>query len=107
MLLTKQKLILAQIRYLAQRILTIKKYFTCPLQEERIGFQRLTVGTNAIFIPQLAAAVILSDAFKLPETISFLSFADSWAQVGNATVDPYVINQTYNLTTGGFNGFRC
>ena len=67
-------------------------------------FSTLNPGNNAIFYPSVGGSVILSDAFKLPEAISFLKVRGSWAQVGNATVDPYAINQTYSLTTGGFNG---
>ncbi len=67
-------------------------------------FSTLNVGNNAIFYPSIGGTVILSDALKLPDAISFLKLRGSWAQVGNATVDPYAINQTYNLTPGGFNG---
>ncbi len=67
-------------------------------------FSTLNIGNNAIFYPSVGGTVILSDALKLPDVISFLKLRGSWAQVGNATVDPYAINQTYNLTAGGFNG---
>ncbi len=67
-------------------------------------FSTLNIGNNAIFYPSIGGSVILSDALKLPDVISFLKLRGSWAQVGNATVDPYAINQTYNLTPGGFNG---
>ncbi|WP_202552306.1 SusC/RagA family TonB-linked outer membrane protein [Ginsengibacter hankyongi] len=67
-------------------------------------FSTLNPGNNAIFYPSIGGSVILSDALRLPEAISFLKLRGSWAQVGNATVDPYAINQTYNLTPGGFNG---
>lgn len=47
--------------------------------------------------------VILSEAFKLPEVISFAKLRGSWAQVGNDT-DPYRLLQTYTFTQGGNGG---
>ncbi|MCC6289709.1 MAG: SusC/RagA family TonB-linked outer membrane protein [Chitinophagaceae bacterium] len=67
-------------------------------------FSTLNPGSNSIFYPSVGGSFILSDALKLPAVISYLKLRGSWAQVGNATVDPYVINQTFYLTPGGFNG---
>lgn len=67
-------------------------------------FSTLNAGNNAIFYPSIGGGLILSDAVKLPSFISFLKLRGSWAQVGNASVDPYSINKTYMLTAGGFNG---
>lgn len=81
-----------------------KKIFYLSVTGRKDWFSTLNPGTNGIFYPSIGGSVILSDALKLPKTISFLKIRGSWAQVGAATVDPYVINQTYSLTTGGFNG---
>ena len=81
-----------------------KKIIYLSFTGRKDWFSTLNVGNNAIFYPSIGGTVILSDALKLPDAISFLKLRGSWAQVGNATVDPYAINQTYNLTPGGFNG---
>ncbi|MEO9005446.1 MAG: SusC/RagA family TonB-linked outer membrane protein, partial [Ginsengibacter sp.] len=81
-----------------------KKIIYLSVTGRKDWFSTLNPGSNGIFYPSVGGSVILSDAFKLPKTISFLKIRGSWAQVGNATVDPYAINQTYSLTTGGFNG---
>jgi len=67
-------------------------------------FSTLNPGNNAIFYPSVGAGFILSDAVKLPAFIRYFKLRGSWAQVGNATVDPYAINQTFSLTPGGFAG---
>jgi len=81
-----------------------KKIIYLSVTGRQDWFSTLNPGSNGIFYPSIGGSAILSDAFKLPKTISFLKVRGSWAQVGNATVDPYAINQTYSLTTGGFNG---
>lgn len=81
-----------------------KKIVYLSLTGRQDWFSTLNPGNNAIFYPSIGGSIIMSDAVKLPEVISFLKLRGSWAQVGNATVDPYAINQTYNLTAGGFNG---
>jgi TonB-linked SusC/RagA family outer membrane protein len=84
--------------------LDYKKIVYLSLTGRQDWFSTLNPGNNAIFYPSVGGSVILSDAVKLPAIISFLKLRGSWAQVGNATIDPYVINQTYSLTPGGFNG---
>ena len=81
-----------------------KKIIYLSVTGRQDWFSTLNPGNNGIFYPSVGASAILSDAFSLPKSISFLKIRGSWAQVGNATVDPYAINQTYSLTTGGFNG---
>ncbi len=81
-----------------------KKIIYLSVTGRKDWFSTLNPGTNGIFYPSIGGSLILSDALKLPKTINFLKIRGSWAQVGAATVDPYVINQTYTLTTGGFNG---
>ncbi|MEP7229690.1 MAG: SusC/RagA family TonB-linked outer membrane protein [Ginsengibacter sp.] len=84
--------------------LDFKRIFYLSFTGRKDWFSTLNVGNNAIFYPSIGGSFILSDALKLPDVISFLKLRGSWAEVGNATVDPYAINQTYNLTPGGFNG---
>lgn len=67
-------------------------------------FSALNPESNSIFYPSIGGTVILSEALQLPVPINFLKLRGSWAQVGGATVDPYIINQTYNMVQGGHNG---
>jgi outer membrane receptor protein involved in Fe transport len=64
-------------------------------------FSTLSPANNHILYPAVGTSVILSDAFKLPKAFSFAKLRASWAQVGGATPDPYILNQTYSLVQGG------
>lgn len=67
-------------------------------------FSVLNPNNNSIFYPSVGGSWILSESFDLPETLSFAKLRASWAQVGGATVDPYVIYPTYSMVQGGHNG---
>ncbi len=65
----------------------------------------LPVRNNSFLYPSATAAVVLSDALKLPSSISFLKVRGSVSQVNsgsiekNGAVDPYASIQTYSLGT--------
>lgn len=84
--------------------LDYKRLVYISLTGRKDWFSTLNPGSNSIFYPSLGGSVILSDIVKLPSLISFLKLRGSWAQVGNASVDPYAIKQAYTFTAGGFNG---
>ncbi|WP_090334444.1 SusC/RagA family TonB-linked outer membrane protein [Dyadobacter koreensis] len=67
-------------------------------------FSVLNTSSNSIFYPAIGGTFIISDAFKLPQVVSFAKLRASWAQVGGATVDPYIIYQSYAMAQGGHNG---
>ncbi|CAG4994335.1 TonB-dependent receptor P26 [Dyadobacter sp. CECT 9275] len=67
-------------------------------------FSVLNPKSNSIFYPSVGGSLILSEAFKLPEAVSFAKLRGSWAQVGGATVAPYIIYPTYSMVQGGHNG---
>ena len=67
-------------------------------------FSTLNPGNNSIFYPSVGGSFIVSDALKLPSSISFAKIRASWAQVGGATVNPYQINQLYTFEQGGHIG---
>lgn len=50
------------------------------------------------------ANFIATNALQLPNWISFLKVRGSWAQVGN-DASPYRLQQLYNYSQGGYNGF--
>ncbi|MCF2492169.1 SusC/RagA family TonB-linked outer membrane protein [Dyadobacter chenhuakuii] len=58
----------------------------------------------SFFYPSFGANLILTEAFQLPNFISFAKIRGSWAQVGNDT-DPYLLSQTYTFTQGGTGGY--
>ncbi|QHT71928.1 SusC/RagA family TonB-linked outer membrane protein [Rhodocytophaga rosea] len=67
-------------------------------------FSTLSAQNNSIFYPSIGGSLVLSEAIQLPSSISFLKLRGSWAQVGGATPDPYIINQTFSMVQGGHNG---
>jgi TonB-linked SusC/RagA family outer membrane protein len=67
-------------------------------------FSVLNPKSNSIFYPSVGGSLILSEAFNMPELISFAKLRGSWAQVGGATVNPYIIYPTYSMVQGGHNG---
>nr|WP_293838783.1 SusC/RagA family TonB-linked outer membrane protein [uncultured Arsenicibacter sp.] len=60
-------------------------------------FSTLSPKNNTIFYPSIGGSFVLSQAFRLPAAIDFAKLRASWAQVGGATPDPYVINLTYSI----------
>ncbi|HZE84507.1 MAG TPA: SusC/RagA family TonB-linked outer membrane protein, partial [Puia sp.] len=82
--------------------LDYKSLFFLTFTGRQDWFSTLSPKNNKIFYPSVGASLILSDAFKLPEVISFAKLRSSWAQVGGGAPDPYVINLTYsNVPSSG------
>jgi len=67
-------------------------------------FSVLNKNSNSIFYPAIGGTLILSEAFELPQAISFAKLRGSWAQVGGANVSAYQIYQSYSMAQGGHNG---
>ncbi|WP_221390897.1 SusC/RagA family TonB-linked outer membrane protein [Dyadobacter sp. NIV53] len=67
-------------------------------------FSVLNKNSNSIFYPAIGGTFILSEAFELPQAISFAKLRGSWAQVGGANVSAYQIYQSYSMAQGGHNG---
>lgn len=67
-------------------------------------FSTLSPKNNDILYPSIGASFIVSQATELPSFINFLKVRGSWAQVGGATPEPYILNQTYMMMQGGHNG---
>lgn len=64
-------------------------------------FSTLSPQNNHIFYPSVGASFVLSKAMKLPEWVNFAKVRGAWAEVGGATPDPYALNLTYSLVSGG------
>ncbi|QDK79287.1 SusC/RagA family TonB-linked outer membrane protein [Spirosoma sp. KCTC 42546] len=60
-------------------------------------FSTLSPQNNTIFYPSVGGSFVLSQAFQLPRMVDYAKVRASWAQVGGATPDPYVINLTYSM----------
>jgi TonB-linked SusC/RagA family outer membrane protein len=66
----------------------------------------LPLANNAFIYPSVGVSAVLSDAFKLPEFISFLKVRSTWAQVNSGAIsatNPYASINTYN-NANKFNG---
>jgi TonB-linked SusC/RagA family outer membrane protein len=60
----------------------------------------LPLNNNSFFYPSLSASVVLSDAIRLPQQISFLKLRGSLSQVNSGAIDPgnpYASIQTYGI----------
>ncbi|UHG89253.1 SusC/RagA family TonB-linked outer membrane protein [Spirosoma oryzicola] len=60
-------------------------------------FSTLSPKNNTIFYPSIGGSFVLSQAIQLPRVIDYAKVRASWAQVGGATPDPYVINLSYSM----------
>lgn len=66
-------------------------------------FSTLNPENNSIFYPSVGASFVFSDAFRLPEWITFGKVRGSWAEVGGDT-NPYATSLTYSLVGQGHMG---
>ena len=66
-------------------------------------FSTLAEGNNSIFYPSVGTSFVFSDAFSMPDWLSFGKIRGSWAQVGGDT-NPYNINLNYRLVGQGHLG---
>ncbi len=56
----------------------------------------IATGAKPFFYPSVNLSAVLSDAFTLPEAISFAKLRASWAEVGSGSATPYLTSYTYN-----------
>jgi hypothetical protein len=60
----------------------------------------LNPGSNSFIYPSVNSSFVISEAFQLPEFISYAKLRGSWGIVGNYT-SPYAANITYTQNTMG------
>jgi outer membrane receptor protein involved in Fe transport len=60
-------------------------------------FSTLSPENNTLFYPSVGVSAVLSEAFKMPEAITYAKLRASWAQVGGGGPNPYALNLTYGL----------
>lgn len=58
-------------------------------------FSTLSPQNNSIFYPSVGGSFVLSEAFKMPQSITYAKVRASWAQVGGGAPGPYAINQAF------------
>lgn len=66
-------------------------------------FSTLPAATNSILYPSIGGSFVFSDAFNLPDVITFGRLRASWAQVGGGT-DPYQLALNYSIVGQGHQG---
>lgn len=66
-------------------------------------FSTLPSDSNSILYPSIGGSFVFSDAFELPEVITFGRLRASWAQVGGGT-DPYQLALNYTIVGQGHQG---
>jgi TonB-linked SusC/RagA family outer membrane protein len=66
-------------------------------------FSTLPIESNSILYPSIGASFVFSDAFDMPEFITFGKVRASWAEVGGAT-DPYQLALNYSIVGQGHQG---
>lgn len=59
---------------------------------------------NDVFYPSVNSSLVLSDAFELPEAISFLKLRGGWSKVGGGGDIPYQLAPTYEIFGQGHLG---
>jgi len=73
-------------------------YLYLTLTGRNDWFSTLDPKNNNIFYPSVGASFVISDAWKMPEWISFAKVRGSWAQTGSdQDIAAYQLNLTYSL----------
>ncbi|MCW9706138.1 SusC/RagA family TonB-linked outer membrane protein [Fodinibius salsisoli] len=66
-------------------------------------FSTLPVESNSILYPSIGASFVFSDAFEMPDFVTFGKLRASWAEVGGGT-DPYQLALNYSIVGQGHQG---
>ena len=90
--------------YFGSANITYKNYLNLTVTGRQDEFSTLAKGSKTLFYPSAGLSFVLSDAFKLPEAISFGKVRTSWAQVGGGAPSPYLLGLTYGLVGAGHLG---
>jgi TonB-linked SusC/RagA family outer membrane protein len=77
--------------------LSFKNYAYLTVTGRQDWFSTLSPENNSLFYPSLGGSLVLSEALKLPEFISFAKLRASWAQVGGGAPNPYQIHQAFSM----------
>ncbi len=83
--------------------LSYHNYLYLNLTGRNDWFSTLPMDNNNLFYPAASLSFVFSDAFKLPEAISFGKLRASTAQVSGDT-SPYQLDLSYSLTQVAYGG---
>ena len=81
-----------------------KNYLFLNATARQDQFSTLSAENNTLMYPSVGVSFIPTDAFALPEFISYAKIRGSWAQVGGGAPNPYSLNLTYGLVGAGHLG---
>ncbi len=70
--------------------LSYRNWFFVDITGRNDWSSTLPAGSRSYFYPSVSGSLVLSDAFALPDFLSFVKLRGGYAQVGNDT-DPYVL----------------
>lgn len=95
----------ASYNYIEKRInstygsaeLSYKNFAYLTVTGRNDWFSTLNPNNNSLFYPSVAGSLVLTEAFKLPNAISFAKLRGSWAKAGGDT-DPYRLSLYYSLS---------
>ena len=75
---------------------SFRDYFFLTLTARNDWSSTLPIDNNSYFYPSISGSFVFSDAFQMPDWLSFGKIRASWAEVGGDT-DPYQLALTYSL----------
>jgi outer membrane receptor protein involved in Fe transport len=84
--------------------LSFRDYLILDLTARNDWSSTLPASNRSYFYPSVGLTYILSDMVTLPTFISFAKLRGSYTQVGNDAA-PYLLEQPYNVSQGGTNGW--
>jgi TonB-linked SusC/RagA family outer membrane protein len=83
--------------------LSYRNYLYLNLTGRNDWFSTLNPKSNNFFYPSAGVSFVFSQAFEMPEAISFGKLRVAYAAVGGDT-DPYLLNLTYGLLPYNYDG---
>jgi len=95
--------VIRQIAYFADLNINYKGYATVEATLRNDRDSRLVSTANSFYYPSVKVAFVPTDAIpglKNNDVLNYLKVFADLSQVGNVTVDPYSINNTYSLVSG-------
>lgn len=84
--------------------LSFNNYLYLNVTGRNDWFSTLNPESNSYFYPSVSGSFVFSDAFTLPEWISFGKFRASYAEVGGDT-EPYRDALYYSMNANTYNGY--
>lgn len=81
-----------------------RNYLFLNVSARQDRFSTLPASSSSLLYPSVGLSFIATDAFKLPEVISYAKFRVSYGEAGAGAPGPYILNTTYGLVGQGHLG---